>query len=280
LLSADRLGALLDAADLLVLDASWYLPTSGRDADADYRAAHIPGAVRVRLEDLSLPDGDLPHTIPTATQFAAACERHGIGPRHRIVVYDGSGSNLSAGRVWWLFRAFGHAAVSVLDGGILAWAEATRPIQSGLQRRPATGYPTPTLDTRLLVTKAEVEAIAAGEADGQIIDCRSAARFNGEVDEPRPGLRRGHIPGSANMPFESFTDPATGRMYPVPVLKEMFAARGLDLGRRLVATCGSGTSACVLALAVEVIRAAEPELVGPPVAIYDGSWSEWGRSAS
>lgn len=277
LVSADRLGTMLGVPGVVIIDISWYLPASHRDADAEYRAAHIPGAIRVPLDDLCAPDSDLPHMLPTPEQFAATCERHGIGPRHQLVLYDGSGTNLSAARGWWTFRVFGHAAVTVLDGGIRAWAGATRPIQIGLQRRPRTGYPVPRVDSALVVDKAEVDRIAAGEQEGQLVDCRSAARFAGEVDEPRPGLRRGHIPGSANIPYDEFTNPQTGLLFSVPVLKEMFAARGLDLTRRLVASCGSGTSACVLALAVEVIRAAEPGVVGPPVAIYDGSWSEWGR---
>lgn len=280
LVSADRLGAMLGSPELVIADASWYLPDSGRDADADHRAAHVPGAIRLPLEALCAPDADLPHMLPTPAQFASACEERGIGPRHTIVVYDGSGNNLSAGRAWWTFRVFGHANVTVLDGGILAWAAATRPIQSGLQGRPRTGYPTPSMDRRLVVTREEVEAIVAGEVAGQVVDCRSAPRFAGEVAEPRPGLRRGHIPQSLNMPYQEFTNPDTGLMFSVPVLREMFAARGLDLTRRIVASCGSGTSACVLALAVEQVRAVDPSAVGPPVAIYDGSWAEWGRQES
>jgi thiosulfate/3-mercaptopyruvate sulfurtransferase len=270
---------MLGAPGLVIVDASWYLPDSGRDPDAEYRAAHIPGTIRLPLDDLCDATSELPHMLPTPDQFAAACERHGIGPRHHLVVYDGSGVNLSAARAWWTFRVFGHRAVTVLDGGLLAWAGATRPIQLGTQRRPRTGYPAPRIDGDLVVDRAEVDRIVRGEADGQIIDCRSAERFEGRVEEPRAGLRRGNIAGSMNVPYQQFTNRATGLMHGVPVLKEMLASHGLDLHRRLVASCGSGTSACVLALAVEVIRAADPPAVGPPVAIYDGSWSEWGRVA-
>ncbi len=277
LISADRLGTMLGVPGLVIVDVSWYLPDDARDPDTEYRAAHIPGAIRIPLDDLCDRGSDLPHMLPTAEQFAAACERHGIGPRHHLVLYDGSGVNLSAARAWWTFRVFGHLTATVLDGGFRAWASATRPIQIGVQRRPRTGYPVPGADTSLVVDRAEVERIARGEAEGQLVDCRSAERFEGRVDEPRPGLRRGHIPGAANMPYAEFTNPDTGLMFAAPVLKEMFASRGLDLKRRLVASCGSGTSACVLALAVEAIRAAEPQAVGPPVAIYDGSWAEWGR---
>lgn len=279
LISADRLGTMLGVPGVVIVDASWYLPSTNRDPDAEYRSAHIPGAIRVPLDDLCDPTSDLPHTLPTPEQFAAACERHGIGPRHQLVIYDGSGVNLSAARMWWTFRVFGHLGVTVLDGGIRAWAGATRPIQIGVQRRPRTGYPVPEVDTALVVDAAEVDRIVSGEHPGQLVDCRSAERFEGREDEPRPGLRRGHIPGSANIPYQAFTNPSTGLMFTAPVLKEMFAARGLDLRQRIVASCGSGTSACVLALAVEVVRAADPGAVGPPVAIYDGSWAEWGRGA-
>lgn len=268
---------MLGAPGVVILDASWYLPAAGRDPEAEYAAAHIPGAIRLSLEALSDAGNPLPHMLPSPERFAEVCEIHGIGPRHHLVVYDGSGVNLSAARVWWTFRAFGHHAVAVLDGGLQAWASATRPIQVGLQRRLRTGYPVPVLDSRLVVDRATIDRIVAGEETGQIVDCRPAARFRGEVDEPRAGLRRGHISGSANIPFTEFTNPSTGLMFSVPVLQEIFRDRELDLQRRLVASCGSGTSACVLALAVETIRAVDPGAVGPPVAIYDGSWAQYGQ---
>lgn len=279
LISADRLGGLLGAPGVLILDASWYLPTSGRDPEAEYASAHIPGAIRLPLDAISDTTSPLPHTLPSPEQFAASCEALGIGRRHQLVVYDGSGVNLSAARAWWTFRVFGHGSVTVLDGGIHAWAAATRPIQVGVQRRPRTGYPVPTMDTTLVVARAEIDRIVAGSGEGQLLDCRSAARFNGEVDEPRSGLRRGHIPTSRNLPFDEFTNPVTGLLWPAATLAERFRERGLDISRRIVASCGSGTSACVAALAIEVIRNEHPTQVGPPVAIYDGSWAEYGRIA-
>ncbi len=277
LISADRLGTMLGTPGVVLLDVSWFLPSANRDPDAEYRSAHIPGAIRLPLDELCDPTSELPHMLPAPERFAAVCESHGIGPRHYLVIYDTSGVNLSAARAWWTFRVFGHTAVSVLDGGIHAWAGATRPIQIGVQRRPRTGYPVPQVDAELVVDRAEVDRIAGGGDGGQVVDCRSAERFEGRVDEPRPGLRRGKIAGSANIPYDEFTNPDTGLMHAVPELKRMMEARGIDLSRRVVASCGSGTSACVLALAVEVIRAAEPASVGPPVAIYDGSWAEYGR---
>ncbi|MEO8479620.1 MAG: rhodanese-like domain-containing protein [Gemmatimonadota bacterium] len=276
LVSAHDVAAALGMPDMTIIDASWYLPSAGRDADAEYRIAHVPGAVRMGLEMISDPANDLPHMLPSADRFAVACETLGIGPQHRVVIYDASGSNLSAARAWWIFRVFGHRAVSVLDGGFRAWAGDTRPVQVGLQRRSRTGYPLPTVDRSLVASRQDIEAILEGTTVAQLVDCRSSARFKGETDEPRPGLRRGHIPGSRNMPFDEFTDRTTGLMHRVPELTARFAAEGLDLSRRIVASCGSGVSACVLALAVEQIRTATPDQVGPPVAIYDGSWAEWG----
>lgn len=277
LVSADWLAARLGSDALAIVDASWYLPAAGRDAEAEYRAAHIPGAVRLDIDALRDTDTDLPHMLPGAEAFAAAMEGLGIGPHHHVIVYDGSGTNLSAARVWWMFRVFGHAQVSVLDGGFSGWASATRPVQPGTVRRPRTGYPVPRRNPELVADRARIERIVAGEEAARLVDCRASDRFRGEADEPRAGLRRGHIPGSANLPFTSFTNPTTGRYYAAPVLRELLLEHGADPALALVATCGSGVSACTLALAVEALRAADPARTGPPVAVYDGSWAEWGR---
>ena len=277
LVTADWLSARLGQADLAIVDASWYLPTAGRDPDVEYRAAHIPGAVRINIDALRDTTTDLPHMLPTPEAFATAMEHLGIGPSHHVVVYDGSGTNLSAARVWWMFRAFGHRRISVLDGGISAWAAATRPVQRGVVRRDPTGYPTPMIDRALVADRAQIEAIVAGTAPGRLVDCRPSERFRGEVEEPRPGLRRGHISGSANIPHSTLTDPSTGKLFAPDALREMFLASGLDPAAPIVATCGSGVSACSMALALEVLRSEDGADIGPPVAVYDGSWAEWGR---
>lgn len=261
----------------MVLDCSFYLPSMGRDAEAEYLAAHVPGAVRFDLDAVSDPDSGLPHMLPTPERFAAVVERLGVRPSDLVICYDGSGVNLSAARAWWMFRVFGHRNVVVLDGGFGAWARETRPVQRGMARRLPTGYRVPQVDAGLVRDRAALERIVAGTAAEQLADCRPAARFNGEQEEPRPGLRRGHIPGSENLPFTEFTDPATRLLRTPTQLRALFAEWGLDLARPIVASCGSGVSACALALAVEVVRAADPAGVGPPVAIYDGSWAEWGR---
>ncbi|MDX2208365.1 MAG: 3-mercaptopyruvate sulfurtransferase [Gemmatimonadales bacterium] len=278
LVSADWLSARLSDPGLVVVDASWYLPAAGRDANAEYRTAHIPGAVRFDIDAIRDRNSDLPHMLPSAVEFAAAMEELGIGPNHHVVVYDGSRTNLSAARVWWTFRVFGHSRVSVLDGGFTAWASATRPVQHGEVRRPRTGYPMCRRIDTLVADRARVERIVAGAEQAQLVDARSAPRFNGEVDEPRPGLQRGHIPGSANLPFDVITNPETGILFPPEALREMFLASGLDPCGQIVASCGSGVSACSVALAIEVIRSGDAAHTGPPVAVYDGSWAEWGKA--
>ena len=267
----------LHEADLVLLDCSWYLPSQGRDADLEYQSAHIPGALRFDLDAASDSETDLPHMLPSPVRFADIMERLGIRPADRVVCYDGSGVNLSAARVWWMFRVFGHQQVSVLDGGFRAWSSVTRAVQRGTARRSPTGYPVPSIDDALVRDRQAVERIVSGADAVQIADCRPAPRFNAEVDEPRAGLRRGHIPGSNNIPYSELTDPETGLLRSPAALRLLMAERGLDVEQPIVALCGSGTSACGLALAVAVIRESGRRAVGPPVAIYDGSWSEWGR---
>jgi thiosulfate/3-mercaptopyruvate sulfurtransferase len=278
IVSAEWLTAALYDPGLVILDSSWYLPGSPRSADAEYRAAHIPRAVRFDIDIVSDQTSELPHMLPTPGEFAAHCEAAGIAPDSRVVVYDGSATNLSAARVWWMFRVFGHRTVSVLDGGFRAWASATRPVQAGVNRLPPTSYPAPLVDGALVVDLATIEAMVADKSRGQIIDCRSAERFRGEVDEPRGGLRRGNIPSSHNMPYSELTDSVTGCFLKPAALRSLLARHGIDISMPIVASCGSGVSAGVLALALEVIRAADPTGVGPPVAIYDGSWAEYGKS--
>lgn len=277
LVSAGWLSSQLRAPDLVVLDCSWYLPSSHRDPEAEYRTGHIPGAQRLDLDELSATDTDLPHMLPTPEQFAAAMEQLGIQPTDRVVCYDGSGVNLSAARAWWMFRVFGHHRVAVLDGGFPVWASVTRPVQRGVAHRPRSGYRVPEVDRSLVKSMAEINQIVARSGSALVVDCRPAERWRGEVDEPRPGLRRGHVEGSVSLPFSELTDAATGLLRLPDDLRELLRARGIDPLKPVVAMCGSGTSACALALAVEVLRADDPTSVGAPVAIYDGSWAEYGK---
>lgn len=251
----------------MVLDASWYLPQAGRDPGAEYLAAHVPGALRWDLDALSDPDTDLPHMLPSPEAFAAAMSAMGVGEASRIVVYDTSGLNMSAARAWWQFRVFGHDRVAVLDGGLDRWRAGGRQVASGEAcRAPATF--TARHRAGMVRNRAQVRELL-DTAMAQILDARTRGRFAGTEPEPRPGLRGGHIPGSLNLPFGEVVG-ADGCMLPLDQLHQRFTEAGITFDRPIVTTCGSGTTACALALGLELLGVRE-------VSVYDGSWSEWGR---
>ncbi len=265
LVSTAWLAEHLGEPDLALLDASWYLPVSGRDAQAEYRAGHIPGAVYFDLDAASATDTPLPHMLPTERDFAALAGRLGVSASSRIVVYDGSGNNLSAGRVWWMFRAFGHAAVAVLDGGLGRWRAEGRPLTPVVVPRESVGF-TARLDSDRVRSMAQVTAaLQAGVA--QVIDVRAAGRFEGRDPEPRAGLSSGHMPGAINLPYSTLVE-ADGTVLSRAALHQRLLAAGIDPTRPIIATCGSGVSACALLLALDHLEL-------PPPALYDGSWTEW-----
>jgi thiosulfate/3-mercaptopyruvate sulfurtransferase len=266
LVTTSWLGANLDRADLRVVDASWYLPTSGRDAAAEFAAGHIPGAVFFDLDASSDTQTPLPHMLPPAERFAERMSELGLGNADMIVVYDGSGVNLSASRVWWTFRVFGHERVSLLDGGLSKWTAEGRPLEAGV-RVPARGLYTARLDRRAVRDLRDMQANLAHRRE-QVVDTRSAARFEGSEPEFRPGVRSGHMPGSLNLPFGDLMGP-DGRFLPPDQLRARMQAAGINLGEPVIASCGSGTSACSLVLALHLLGLDQ-------VAVYDGSWAEWG----
>jgi thiosulfate/3-mercaptopyruvate sulfurtransferase len=255
----------LGAPDLRVVDGTWHMPHLGRDPRAEFEAAHVPGAVFFDIDAIADQGTPLPHMLPTATQFAAAVGALGIGSGDRVVVYDVRGV-VSAARVWWTFRAFGHEAVAVLDGGLRKWRAQGRPVESGAGKpapRVFSARPRPELVRDLDAMRANIASHAA-----QVLDARSAGRFAGTEAEPRAGLRGGHIPGSRNLPYETLYRP-DGTLKAPDELGRAVAAAGIDLARPIVTSCGSGVTASVLALALYVLGRRD-------VAVYDGSWSEWG----
>jgi thiosulfate/3-mercaptopyruvate sulfurtransferase len=269
LVSADWLAERLGRQGLRVVDASWYLPGTGRDAEAEYLAGHIPGAVYFDLDASSDPRSPLPHMLPDAGAFAERMGRLGLGDGDDIVVYDGSGYNLSAARAWWMFRAFGHDRVAVLDGGLGRWRREGRPLEAG-PADPAPRRFRARLDPARVRTLEQMLALTRGGAE-QIVDARPAGRFAGSDPEPRPGLRGGHIPGSRSLPYAALVD-AEGLLLPVQELNGRFRQAGIDPARPVVATCGSGTSACAVLFALHLLGQEQ-------TALYDGSWSEWGGRA-
>jgi thiosulfate/3-mercaptopyruvate sulfurtransferase len=268
LVSTDWLAAELGAADLRVVDGTWHMPQLKRDARAEFVRAHVPGAVFFDIDEVADRTTSLPHMLPTPEAFARAVGALGIGDGDRLVIYDTRGV-VSAARVWWTFRVFGHERVGVLDGGLRKWTAEGRPVEAG-EPRPAPRPYTARFHPELVRNFGQMRANLDGAGE-QVLDARSAGRFHGTEPEPRPGLRGGHIPGSLNLPYETLYRP-DGTLLPTPRLEQAFAAAGLDLGKPIVTTCGSGVTASVLALALH-------RLGRPDVAVYDGSWSEWGGRA-
>ncbi|HEU4641332.1 MAG TPA: 3-mercaptopyruvate sulfurtransferase [Gemmatimonadaceae bacterium] len=266
LVSTEWLARRLGAPQLRVVDASTYLPNQGRDAAREYAEGHIPGAVFFDLDASSDRSTPLPHMLPSAEDFAARMSALGIDDASDVVVYDGSGTNMSAPRAWWMFRAFGHERVAVLDGGLGAWRAEGRPLERGTVT-PAPGRFTARLNERVVRDLDAMRSNLTSKRE-QVIDARAAARFTGDAPEPRAGIRGGHIPGSVNLPFTDLVTPQ-GTVLPPDVLRRKLDAIGVDLTRPIVTTCGSGVTACCIALALELVGA-------PNVAVYDGSWTEWG----
>jgi thiosulfate/3-mercaptopyruvate sulfurtransferase len=266
LVSTQWLAERLGHPRTVVVDGSMYLPNSGRDAAAEHRAEHIPGAVFFDVEASSDPRSHLPHMLPSPEQFAERMAGLGLADDDAIVVYDGSGANLSAARVWWMFRIAGHPRTAVLDGGLRKWKREGRPLEAGPVVRPrgrftARDYPDVVRDAA-----AVAEALRRGAA--QVVDMRSAGRFAGTEPEPRPGLRAGHIPGSLNLPYQDLVDD-DGTVLATERLRRRLAESGVDPARPVIATCGSGVSACTLIHALHLLGRDD-------VALYDGAWAEWG----
>ncbi|BCX19019.1 MAG: sulfurtransferase [Geminicoccaceae bacterium] len=265
LVSTDWLAARLSAPDIRVVDATWVMPDSGRDPRAEFEAGHIPGAVFFDIDEICDETSPYPHMVPSAAAFSAKVRKLGLGDGVTVVVYDSNRFCASA-RVWWMFRLFGHEAVVVLDGGMERWRAEGRPLEEG-SARPRERHLTARQNHTLLRELDQMRANVTSRRE-QVVDTRSPGRFKGELPEPRPGLRSGHIPGSVNVPYSELLAP-DGRLKRPSELRPLFVRAGVDLGKPIVCSCGSGVSAAVAALALF-------ELGRPDVAVYDGSWSEWG----
>ncbi len=265
LVSTAWLAQHLNDPDLRIFDASWYLPGAGRDAKAEYNAGHIPGARFFDIDEISDQRSEMPHMAPPPEKFISRMRAMGVGDGHQVVVYDGMGI-FSAARVWWLFRLMGKTDIAVLDGGFPKWQAEGHPVED---------VPPVMRDRHITVARQnqlvkDVTQVAAASklGDYEIIDARSSARFKGEAPEPREGLRSGHIPGSKNVPFDTLLNP-DGTMKTPDEMRAIFQSAGVDIAKPAITTCGSGVTAAVLFLALDILG-------NDQVSLYDGSWSEWG----
>jgi thiosulfate/3-mercaptopyruvate sulfurtransferase len=249
---------------LVVVDATYFLPTHNRDAHAEYGSAHIPGAVFFDIESISDHSTDLPHMLPGTTQFGEEVGALGIGDGDTVVVYDNS-PLFSATRVWWTFRLFGAKSVYVLDGGLPKWKSEGRPIESGDAKRTPKKF-NAEMNVGAVALLDDVR-LALADDSVQVVDARSAERFAGKAPEPRPGLRSGHMPRSFNVPYDRLIE--NGRLKSREKIAAAFASAGVDLDKPIITTCGSGVTAAVLVFALDSVGK-------EPKGLYDGSWAEWG----
>lgn len=266
LVDAAWLAARLDEPSIRIVDATYFLPDAGRDARAEYAACHIPGAVFFDIDDIADPSNPLPHMLPSPERFAEIVGALGIGSEHVVVCYDAHGL-FSAARAWWMFRVFGHDRVAVLDGGLPRWAGDGHPTDDRTAA-PAPARFEPRFRPELVCSADDLVANLSSRRD-RVVDVRSAGRFEGTAPEPRPDSRSGHIPGSVNLPYSALIDSDSHKMLPAAELEARFKAAGLNSDAPIVASCGSGVTACLFALA-------KHRTGHGSVAVYDGSWSEWG----
>lgn len=263
--AADWLAEHIDDPEIQIIDARMAPPgQEERDLNAEYQAGHIPGAVFFDIEALSDHTSPLPHMTPRAEAFAVAMRELGVSSDKHLVVYD-EGNLFSAPRAWWMLRTFGVEKVSIVAGGLEGWRRDGLPLEQGLPELPEGDF-----DGRvdpLAIKRLTDVLLVSHEGSAQIVDARPAGRFNGQVAEPRPGLRSGHIPGALNVPWTELV--INGELKTTDELNEIFARQGVDFERPIIASCGSGVTAAVVVLALTTLGV-------NGVSLYDGSWSEWG----
>jgi thiosulfate/3-mercaptopyruvate sulfurtransferase len=266
LVSTEWLADHLEAPDIRIVDGSFYLPAQKRNPRAEYESQHIPGAVFFDIDEIADTTSSLPHMLPSPEKFSARVRKLGLGDGNKIVIYDTTPMT-GAARVWWMFRAMGHKDVAILDGGLPKWMAEGRPVTDD-PPLPRNRHFTARLDNTLVRSLGDVKELIQSKRE-QIVDARAAARFRGEAPEPRAGLRGGHMPGAFNLPYNDLIDPKTGTMLPNEQIASRIAGSGIDPVKKVTASCGSGVTACVVALGLYLIGA-------PHAAVYDGSWTEWG----
>ena len=265
LVSTDWLANEIGASDLRIVDATWFMPDAGRNAQAEYEGGHIPSAVFMDLEELADANSNLPNTLPPPEKFASRMQSLGLGDGSRIVVYDDSPFK-SATRAWWMLTLFGAHDVAILDGGIAKWKAEGRPLETGkptLRHRHFTVWK----DDKAVRNKADMLANLHSK-DADVVDARGVGRFTGAEAEPRPEMASGHIPGSRNLPFGQLFH-ADGTWKRDAELTQAFTDAGVDLNKPMITTCGSGMTAAAVLFGARVTGKTD-------VALYDGSWSEWG----
>jgi len=266
LVSTEWLDQHLDAPDVVVVDASWHLPTAGRDGHAEYLQEHIPGALFFDIDDLSDTASSLPHMLPSPEKFASRMRKMGIGDGNRVIAYDTVGL-FSAARAWWMFQVMGHSDVAILDGGLPKWKSEGGKLEDGPPRPQQERHFTARRQTMMIRDSSDVLAASTGKT-AQILDARAAERFAGTAPEPRAGLRSGHIPGSSNLPYVDLLND-DGTLRDDAELRAAFEQSGINIAAPVITSCGSGVTAAVLSLGLTLIGARKH-------ALYDGSWSEWG----
>ena len=270
LIETDELARDLGAPDLVIIDATWYMPNEDKDAHAEYLGEHIPGALFFDIDEIADTKSTLPHMLPPPEKFSSRMRGMGVGDGSRIVVYDSRGL-YSAARVWWTFRVMGVDDVSVLNGGLPKWRREGLPLERGAPPNRTTRHFTARRNLELVRDLSDMKALLKDKS-AQIIDARAPERFAGKAPEPRAGLRSGHIPGSHNVPFGKLLN-QDGTLKSAPELQRLFEQAGVDLNKPVVTSCGSGITASVLALGLA-------ELGHRRTSVYDGSWSEWGADQS